>query len=75
VKQRLEHVVKALEKLENPIDGSGSDLLDGVQSSYLCNRSARRMSGLAPDHCRAARQVKDTFDEIKQGKPRGDISG
>jgi methyl-accepting chemotaxis protein len=34
VKQRLEHVVEALEKLENPLDGSGSDLLESVRSSY-----------------------------------------
>jgi methyl-accepting chemotaxis protein len=34
VKQRLEHVVEALEKVESVMGGSGSGLLAGVQSSY-----------------------------------------
>ena len=34
MKQRIEHVIEALEHLEHAINGSGSDVLAAVQSSY-----------------------------------------
>jgi methyl-accepting chemotaxis protein len=50
VKQRLEHVVEALEKLENAMGGSGVDVLAGVHSSYT-------MESERVAHNRAANQA------------------
>jgi methyl-accepting chemotaxis protein len=46
VKQRVEHVIEALEKMEQAIGGSGSDLLADVHSSYTME-SEREAHGRA----------------------------
>jgi methyl-accepting chemotaxis protein len=59
VKQRIEHVVEALEKLENAMSGSGADVLAGVHSSYT-------MESERAAHNRAANQASLPMQEAEE---------
>jgi methyl-accepting chemotaxis protein len=64
VKQRVEHVIEALEKMEHAIAGSGSDLLADVRASYTME-SEREAHGSATNQTiSAASETREMEVEV-----------